>query len=91
MIHLALSDHSLVYCTLKAGAPKALPLVIEYRSYKHYNKERFLQDFRTTDWSPVYKTYDVNDAVNTWCAIYTSIADQHAPIKSQRVKGLKTP
>lgn len=82
VIHLDLSNHSLVYCTLKAGVPKAPPPVIEYRSNKHYDKESFLQDLRTTDWSIVYKTDGVNDAVNTWCAIYTSIADQHAPIKS---------
>ena len=41
MIHLALSDRSLVYCTLKAGVPKAPPRVIEYRSDKHYDKEHF--------------------------------------------------
>lgn len=33
VIHLSLSDHSLVYCIIKAGVPKASPRVIEYRSY----------------------------------------------------------
>lgn len=79
-----------MFCTLKAGVPKAPPRVIEYRSYKHYDKERFLWDPRTTDWSHIYNADDVNNAVNTWCIIYTSTADQHALFKIQRVKGLKT-
>ena len=91
VIHLPLSDHSLVYCTIKAGVAKVAPRIIEYRSYKHYDKELFLHDLRTTDWSPSYRADDVNEAVNTWCTIYSSIADQHAPIKRQRVKGNKTP
>ncbi|PFX21386.1 hypothetical protein AWC38_SpisGene14144 [Stylophora pistillata] len=85
-----LSDQ-LVFCTLKAGVPKAPPRAIEYRLFKHYDKERFLQDLRSTDWSPGYNANDVSTAVNTWCTIYSSIAGQHAPIKIQRVKGLKTP
>ena len=91
VIPLPLSDHSLVYCTIKAGVAKVAPRTIEYRSYKHYDKELFLHDLRATDWSPVYRADNVNEAVNTWCTIYSSIADQHAPIKRQRVKGNKAP
>ena len=34
IIHLASSDHSLVYCVLKAGVTKAPPRTIECQSYK---------------------------------------------------------
>lgn len=89
VIPLPLSDHSLVYYTIKAGVTKIAPRTIKYRSYKQYDKELVLHDLRTTDWSPVYRTDDVNEAVNTWCTIYSSIADQHAPIKSKESKAIR--
>lgn len=91
VLNLALSDHCMVYCVIKAGVPKVPPRFIEYRSYKHYDKNLFLQDLRNVDWQPVYDFDDVNDAINTWCNLYTNVADQHAPTKKQRIKGLKTP
>jgi len=44
VIHLAPSDHSLLYCTLEAGDPKAPSRVIEHRSYKYHDEEGSLQD-----------------------------------------------
>ena len=41
---LGLSDHSLVYCVLKSGRPRVAPKTIEYRSYKNYNKDSFIED-----------------------------------------------
>ena len=46
VIPCSLSDHSLVFCVFKAGITKAPPRIIEYRSYKHYNKQSFLQDLK---------------------------------------------
>ena len=41
VLSMSLSDHSLVYCIIKAGLPKAPSRVIEYRSYKLYDKNFF--------------------------------------------------
>jgi hypothetical protein len=57
------SDHSLIYCIIKAGIPKALTHVIEYRLYKFYDKNTFLQGLRNVDWAPVYDADEVDDAV----------------------------
>jgi hypothetical protein len=51
VIPCAWGDHSLVFCVFKAGVTKAPPPIIEYRSYKRYNKESFLQDLRNNNWS----------------------------------------
>ena len=88
---MALSDHCKVYCVIKAGVPKVPPRFIEYRSYKNYDKNLFLQDLSNVDWQPVYDFDDVNDAINTWYNLYINVADQHAPTKKQRIKGLNTP
>ena len=38
VIPCAISDHSLIYCTVKPGVSKGPPRIIEYRSYRTYNK-----------------------------------------------------
>ena len=37
VLHVNLSDHSLIYCVIKAGVRRAPGRVIEYRSYKTYS------------------------------------------------------
>ena len=91
MIPCSLSDHSLVFCVFKAGVPKAPPRTIEYRSYKRYNKQSFLQDLRDTNWTALLDERDTDATVNNWCQRFTDIADQHAPIKKMKVKGVNIP
>ena len=47
--HSAVSDHSIVYCTMKSGVPKAPPKTIEYRLYRKYDKSSFIKDLKETD------------------------------------------
>ena len=105
MIPCSLSDHSLVFCVFKAGAclklvlgagvclklPKSSPRTIEYRSYKHYNKPSFLQDLRDTNWTALLDERDTDATVNNLCQRFTDIADEHAPIKKMKVKGVNIP
>ena len=85
------SDHSLVFCVFKAGVTKAPPRIIEYRSYKRYNKESLLQDLRKNNWSTAVDDNDINATVDNWCKRFTDIADLHAPIKRMKVKGVNIP
>jgi hypothetical protein len=91
VIPCALSDHSLVFCVFKAGVTKALPCIIEYRSFKRYNKESFLQDLRNNNWSAAVDDNDINATVDNWCKCFTDIADLHSPIKKMKVKGVNIP
>ena len=88
VLHVHLSDHSLIYCIVKAGVPRAPGRVIEFRSYKHYSKELFLNDLKEAHWDMVNEELDINVAVEIWNEIFTNIADRHAPIKKSRVKGI---
>ena len=42
VIHSAISDHPIVYCTMKSGVPKGQPKTIEYCSYRKYSTIRVL-------------------------------------------------
>ena len=91
VIHLALSDHSLVYCVLEAGVTKAPPRTIEYRSYKSFDTNFFNQDLASVPWHVVENENNIDDAVLTWNKLVSEIADAHGPIKKRRVKGLPVP
>ena len=91
VIPCSLSDHSLVFCVFKAGVTKAPPRTIEYRSYKHYNKQSFLLDLKNVNWSTFLDENDVDATVDSWCQCFTDIADMHAPMKKMKVKGISIP
>lgn len=86
-----ISDHFLVYCTIKSGVPKAQPRVIEYRSYKSYDKKKFIDDLKNVNWDAIVEQPDLNSVVSTWNKLFSGVADQHAPIKRNRVKGIPIP
>ena len=75
----------------KAGITKAPPRIIEYRSYKHYNKQSFLQDLKYVNWSTLVDVNDVDSSVNSWCKCFTDLADMHVPIKKMKVRGISIP
>jgi hypothetical protein len=75
----------------KAGVTKAPPRTIEYRSYKHYNKQSFLLDLKNVNWSTFVDENDVDTTVNSWCQCFTNVAGMHAPMKKMKVKGNSIP
>ena len=80
------SDHSLIYSAWKAGVPKAAPRIIEHRLYKNYDKDVFIHHFNKINWD-----LNVETAFKLWNDLFTSVADQHAPIKQTRWKGFQAP
>ena len=91
VIPMSISDHSLVYCTLKTGVRKASPRVIEYRSYKSFNADSFINDIENIPRHVVENETNIDDAVITWNKLFSDVADAHAPIKNRRISGNKTP
>ena len=91
VVPLSISDHSLIYCIVKAGVPKATPRTIEYRSYRGFDENAFIQDLNNVPWHIVDDENNVNDAVLTWNKLFTEVVDSHAPLKKRRVKGTTAP
>ena len=45
VIHLGISDHSLIYAVRKFMLPKTNPAVREIRDYKHFDAELFVETY----------------------------------------------
>ena len=91
VIPSSLSDHCLIFCVIKSGVPKAPGRTIEYRSYKHYSKQEFLNDLRDIDWDRALNKDDIDFAVDDWNKLFTHVADSHAPIRKSRIKEVRSP
>jgi hypothetical protein len=90
---LSISDHSLIYCAIKAGLPKSGGCYrdINYRCYKHYNefanlKSKFKDDVGKSDCTFVDSLNDINEITNKFCHSFCESANKHAPTKTKRVK-----
>jgi len=86
IINLPLSDHSMVYCVVKVGMKKAPGRIIEYRSFKSYDKGNFINDLKCIDWNFLDNELEIDVAISKFNVLFTSVANSHAPIKKSRGK-----
>ena len=75
------SDHSLIYAIKKVGVSKSPAEIPEIRSFKRYNKVDFCKDVSKIPWNVLEIFDDINDAVRTWCSLFSDVANRHALIK----------
>ena len=87
----SLSDHNLVFCVIKGGVKKLPSKNIEYRSFKNFHEEAFIRDLGAVPWNSVESFDNIDDAVFLWERLFIGVADQHAPIKTKRVKANQSP
>ena len=90
-LHMGLSDHNLVYAVRKNKLPRAKARVIEYRSMRQFDIDKFLNDLKTVPWSTAYIYDDVDDLWHHWAQLYNEVLYKHAPIKKKRVRGDQLP
>ncbi|KAL4238884.1 hypothetical protein ACF0H5_003591 [Mactra antiquata] len=84
----SLSDHYPICFTRKTSIKSDGPMhkMISYRNVKNFNEELFLQDLQYQPWSTIDIYDDPNDALDYFVQLFTKTLDNHAPIKSKRVK-----
>lgn len=71
----SLSDHDMVGCIRKLHNVSFSPKIINCRNYSLYNPEAIEEDFKSVNWSSVYKICDVNQALKCFNGIVKSIFD----------------
>ena len=64
VVATSLSDHELVSCIRKINTEKYPPCIIKCRNYVNYDQTNLINDARVINWEPVYRSTDVNFAVN---------------------------
>ena len=66
VIHLGISDHSLVYALRKFSLPKSFPKCKDVRNFKNFNENQFILDVMLIPWELVYQHNDPNLCWQVW-------------------------
>ena len=71
--------------------PRKKQTTVTYRSYKHFDESKFLSDLNQTPFHLCEVFDDINDAY--WCYehLLFSIINEHAPIKTRKIKHNQVP
>ena len=86
-VHLAISDHALIYITYKAKHSGAT--IIQTRHMKNFHKSSYLRDLQQKAGSDIETLNDPNDIWSMWKDLLMQSIDKYAPLKSKRVGNKK--
>ena len=86
VVHLGISDHSLIYATRKLNSvfKRVSRNLVEFRNFKKFNVESFLNDLYTLPWVELHNKQNVDEMWDCWKALF--ILDKHAPKRSKRIR-----
>ena len=59
---------------------------IQYRSFKHFNQDGFLQDLNSAPFAAVFSVSDPPKALSAWYEAFLPVIEKHAPLRRKRVK-----
>lgn len=88
---LGISDHDLIYTIRKQKIPRPQPKLIEYRSMKGFDAERYQADLGKIPWDSAYVYDDIDDICEHWYQLFINVVDQHLPFKKKYIRGDQLP
>ena len=91
VLHTSISDHSLIYAIHKHNTPKADPKMIEFRQFKNFDREAFIDDIKETSFHLASLLEDRNEMWEVWKSLLLEIANKHAPIRKRKAKSKSSP
>ena len=92
VIDIGVSDgHSMITVISRKTMPKLMPKDVTYRSYKTFNTDSFRNDFSMLPLSICDIFDDPSDALWAQETLIRDILDEHAPLKSKRIRPNEPP
>ena len=91
--HIGIADHSLIYVYRKISSPSVIKgtSTITYRQFKNFNRNSFRSDILAQPWDDLKGVHNPNEMWLKWKTLFLEVADVHAPLRSKRVRGSKSP
>ena len=91
--YVGISDHSLVYAyrKLSADSQSRGHKTVTYRKLKNFCSASFRNDIAKQNWESLEQIHDPNVMWNEWKRMFLSCADKHAPLRTKRARGTKSP
>ena len=86
-----ISDHRLIYTVMRISLARKRSRKVTCRSYKAYDKERFVSDLTTVPFHITSIFDDIDDQAWAFTKLFSDIANEHAPIKQFHIRGGQLP
>ena len=89
VIKTLISDHYLVFISLKLKMEKLREQSATIRSFRHYDPESFAAEIAQHSrllTTLLNQPLDVNNQLNIFNHVFESVLDNHAPIKNMKIK-----
>ena len=85
--HTSVSDHFFVYAVKSFNFIKGKnPTSVEFRSFKNFDQERFLDELRTMSWHVIKDIRNVDLAWKTWEHLLFKVVNKHIPLCHKRIR-----
>ena len=91
VLPLGITDHSLVYATIRLKQKRPPPVVITVRNFKQFNTENFKADMERTPFYIASVFDDMDDILWAWNQLFRGVCDSHAPLKEIKVRSVSSP
>ena len=81
VVHLGISDHSLIYATRKLNSviKGNSQNSVEFRNFRKFNVESFLSDLYMLPWVELDCKQNVDEMWECWKTLFRQVLDKHAP------------
>ena len=86
MVVSHISDQFLVYTSLKLKLPKSPSGSVNIRSYKNYDRDKFVEDLKQVSWHETALVDDVSEMLDHFDTNFLNVLESHAPIKTVRIR-----
>jgi hypothetical protein len=86
VLNYSISDHLPIVLTIDWSTPDPLHKTITRRSFKNFSPSSFNNDLVAAPWFLLDLFDDVDDNVFTFNTLFGGVFDDHAPVKTVRVK-----
>ena len=89
---VGISDfHNIVGCSFKAHAPVKCHKRLQYRSYKKFNENNFLNDLKSVSLNDCFDNHCVDEQYQKFNEKICEVLDRHAPLKSKTITKVSPP
>ena len=91
VVHLGISDHSLVYVCLKISLPRDKPKIVESRNLKNYNVNYFNDHLSHLLNNSPWNQNDPDQLLDQLRNIFNHVSNIYAPFKTRKVRSTYSP
>ena len=91
VVHIGISDHSLIYVVRKFCLPKSRESTKYVRNFKNFDAEDFRRDISQIPWESVSSHDNPNVCWKIWQSHYLKVLDRHAPLRHIRIRANSLP